>query len=242
MAVSKQKAVLVTGAAKRLGKAVALEFAAHGYDVALHYHHSRDEAEQTAADIRSLGVQCHLYQQDMAAVEDMDGLMARIAKDLPHLTVLVQAAAMFEPKAFPEMGIEDFRHQMRVNMEGPLFLAQAFAKRVKKGAIVHFIDNYVAEHQTRFFSYLLSKKSLLEATKMLAANLGPGIRVHGVSPGPTLPSPGFDEAYIRARAEKNPLKHLTTPEEIAKSVLWLAETEHLTGQILTLDGGEHLCW
>lgn len=242
MAVDTKKALLITGAAKRLGKAVALEFAAHGYDVGLHYHHSREEAEQTATDIRTLGVQCHLYAQDMGAVEEMDGLMARAVKDLPQLTTLVQAAAMFEPKPALEMGVEDFRHQMRVNFEGPLFLAQAFARQVKKGAIVHFIDNYVAEYQTRFFSYLLSKKSLLEATRMLAANLGPDIRVHGVSPGPTLPSPGFDEAYIRARADKNPLKHLTTPGEIASTVRWLAEAEHLTGQILTLDGGEHLCW
>jgi NAD(P)-dependent dehydrogenase (short-subunit alcohol dehydrogenase family) len=242
MALSNKGAVLVTGGAKRLGRAVALEFAQHGYDVVIQYNHSLADAEQTATDIRSLGVQCWLQKQELSEIEALDGFLQRAHKDAPHLKVLVQAAAMFEPQPFDEMKLDDFRHQMSVNMEAPIFLAQAFAKQAKQGAIINFIDNYTEQHKTRFFAYLLSKKSLLDATRMMAANLGPDIRVHGVSPGTTLPSPGFDEAYIRARADKNPLKHLTTPEEIAGTVRYLAEATHLTGQILTVDGGEYLCW
>jgi NAD(P)-dependent dehydrogenase (short-subunit alcohol dehydrogenase family) len=234
------KAALVTGGAIRVGRAIALRLAREGYDIVLHHHKSRDAAQETAEAVRALGRQCWLLPHDLEDVEGIQDYMAEVLKSAPHLSLLVNSASIFEPGRYGSMSQEDYQRHMAINLDAPVFLTQAFALAPKAACVVNIADSFARRDQTSFFAYLLSKKSLLDFTRMAAAALAPKVRVNAISPGSMLPAPGFGEDYLAAKRETLPLKALPTPEEVAETVCFIAATRGMTGEVIHIDGGEQV--
>ncbi len=233
-------ALLVTGAARRIGREMALHFAARGYDVALHYHQSQDDAERTASEVRDHGVVCELFRADLTDAASYAPLVAGAHTAFPRLSVLVNNASVFDAGGFMEGDEALFAKEFRINTQAPIFLTQAFAEKVKRGAVVNMLDTKITSNKHRYFYYLLSKKTLAEFTKMAAVELGPQLRVNGVCPGHILPGGEWGEEY-RARLEPTlPLGKVATLDEVAGAVYYLAENTGITGHCLYIDGGEHL--
>lgn len=233
-------AILITGAAKRVGRAVALYFAARGYDVALHYHRSQAEAESVASEIRALGVACALVRADLADSAQWSLVVAEAYQLFPSLAVLVNNASVFDAGRFLASDLAHYEQEFRINTQAPIFLTQAFAQTVESGVVVNMLDTKITRHQHSHFFYLLSKKTLAAFTQMAAVELAPRIRVNAVCPGYLLPGGGWTEEY-QARLEPTlPLQKIATLDEVAGAVYSLVENKSLTGQCLFVDGGEHL--
>ncbi len=233
-------AALVTGGAVRLGRAIALALAGAGYDLALHYGRSSEAAEATAAEIRSLGVACHAFCHDLADVSGLPGLVAQARAALPNLRVLVNSASAYTQATIGATTAEIFDQQLAVNLRAPFFLTQAFAQQVGQGHVINIIDNKVAFNQFQYAAYLLAKKSLAEFTRMAAVEFAPGMQVNGVAPGVVLPAGTRSEEYIAWRISGIPLRRQGATDDISGAILFLLGSPFITGQILTVDGGESL--
>lgn len=235
-----RKAVLITGGARRVGRALCLHFAQQGYDVALHYYSSKKEAEQVKKAVTALGVRCELFQCDLEDTKSIPGLMKKVRAAMPHCAILINNASVFERAPFMETDEALFDRQTTVNYKAPFFMTQAFAKQFKKGCVVNLLDSDIAQTHGSHFAYLLSKKALAEFTVMSAMALGPAIRVNGVCPGYILPSSEEDRRYI-ARVEKElPLKKHAQVKDVVEAVYWLSQQKAITGQIIFADGGKHV--
>ena len=230
---------LVTGAAKRLGAAVALHLAGQGHHIALHYNRSKAEAMKTAQAIDKTGVRCELFACDLSDEKDVSGLVGQVNKSMPNLNLLVNSASIFIPGRFgQDMGL--FKTHWDINFKAPYILSCVFVRLAKKGHIINFIDTNVAKNVTRYEDYLLTKKTLYAFTKMAAAAWGPNVRVNGISPGMIL-SPVNHPSDDRARrAKKIPLQKVGHPKYIVQTVQFLLDNDYLTGQIIATDGGESL--
>lgn len=233
-------AALITGGAKRIGREIAISLAHKGYDIALHYHTSAQDAHRTADDIRRLGRTCVLLEADLADIEQVLALMPATLQALPHCGLLINNASVFDRCEFLETTGDLFNRQMDVNFRAPFFLAHDFAKRVGKGHIINLLDTKIAKTSLPYFAYSLSKKALAEFTKMAAKALAPNIRVNGICPGPMLPPEGQDMDYLLKLAPTVPLGHVGDPQIVASAVQYLVENEYVTGQWLFVDGGQHL--
>jgi NAD(P)-dependent dehydrogenase (short-subunit alcohol dehydrogenase family) len=240
-----RKAVLVTGAAKRLGRAIALELGRHGWSVAVHYRGSKDDAENTAAEIRKLGVLAATLQADLADEGDAVSLVARANKALGPLSALVNNASIFEYDTLPTLTRQSWETHMAVNLRAPVFLSQHFAAQLgdgEHGAIVNLLDQRVFKPTPEFLSYGVSRAGLHWLTKTLAQALSPNIRVNAVAPGPTLPSARQSKEHFERQQAATILGHGASPEEIADAVRYLIEAPSVTGQTIAVDGGQHLAW
>lgn len=235
-----QKAALITGAARRIGREIALAFARGGYDIALHYHRSQQEAEDTAAAIRALGRQCIPLAQDFQDLQRLPELIAKAKQVLPGLNVLVNNASTFHRVSFMETTPELLQGELNRNFSQAFFLTQAFAREIGQGSIINIIDTAIHSHRTTHLPYMLAKKLLREFTLMAAKDLAPAIRVNAVCPGFILPTEGAAHRDPKAYAASLPAKQQPTPQEVAAAVLLLAENASLFGQILYIDGGERL--
>ncbi len=234
------KAALVTGAAKRLGKAIALHLATQGYNIALHYHRSKAEAMKAAQDIHRLGVGCELFACDLANSTEASGLCVKVFQSFPGLSILVNNASVFIPNRFGihDMGLFD-RH-WNVNFKAPYILSCAFERQVQNGQIINLIDTHVSKYVTQHADYLLTKKTLAEFTKMSAAQWGPRIRVNGISPGIILPVVNSQNDDRSRRAKGIPLKRVGHPKYILHALQFFLENDYITGHIMNVDGGEGL--
>ena len=235
-----RKAVFITGAAKRVGAVIAGHFAANGYDIALHYQHSEEEALAVQKRIQVLGVECVLFQKDLTHVAALPSLMEQVRKALPRCNALVNNASIFERAGFMETDEALFDRQFAVNFKAPFFLTQSFARTFGEGCVVNLIDSDIASHHISHFAYLLSKKSLAAFTTMAARELGPDVRVNGVCPGCIIPSDQNDTSYEQKMQALIPLKSHPTPQQLAEVVHWLAVQRHITGQLIYVDGGKHV--
>jgi NAD(P)-dependent dehydrogenase (short-subunit alcohol dehydrogenase family) len=238
------RTALVTGAARRIGAAISLALARAGYAVLVHANNSRDDAERLASTIMGAGGQARVVLADLADHDAVRGLVPAAAA-FGRLTLLVNNAGEFEPDDIETMSHARFQRAIAVNLEAPLFLSQAFAAQVPEGldaSIVNVVDQRVLRPNPRFFSYTLSKSGLFIATTTLAQALAPRIRVNGVAPGPTLPSPRQTDTQFAAQAESTPLKRGPRPDDIAAAVLYLAQATSVTGVTIPVDGGQHLAW
>ena len=236
------RAALITGGARRIGRAIALTLAQAGYAVVLHAHRSRAEAEKLAGEIAAAGGRARVVLGDLADAGAVRGLIPAAAAFGP-LTLLVNNAGEFEPDDIETLARARFERTFAVNLAAPLFLAQAFAAQAPAAAsIVNIIDQRVFRPTPRFFSYTLSKTALHTATTTLAQALAPKVRVNAVAPGPTLPSPRQSEAQFAEQAQSLPLKRGPRPEDIAAAVLYLAGAASVTGVTIAVDGGQHLAW
>jgi len=239
------KTALVTGAAKRLGRAIALGLAADGWDIAVHCHSSLAEAEATAKDIRALGCRTTVLQADLGKESEFETLIPRAREKLGPLTCLVNNASVFEMDKIDTVTRESWDRHIETGLRAPLVLSQAFAKQLPEGAegnIVNMLDQRVYKLTPYFLSYTVAKMGLWTLTRTLALALAPRIRVNGIGPGPTMASERQTADQFNAQTSAVPLGHGASPEEIAAGVRFILSAPAMTGQMIALDGGEHLAW
>lgn len=242
-AASARGAALVTGGARRIGRAICLELASAGFDVAVHHHTSDDEAAALVREIEGRGRRAVALSADLRDVVATHALIGLAAESLGPLTVLVNNASVFADDRLDTITGDSWSEHLDTNLRAPVLLAQAFARQAPDGAaIVNILDQRVLKPDPRFFSYGLSKAALWHATRTMAQALAPRIRVNGVGPGPTLPSVHQTPSDFAAEAAAVPLARAGSPEAVASAVRWLVDAELVTGQMIAVDGGQHLAW
>jgi NAD(P)-dependent dehydrogenase (short-subunit alcohol dehydrogenase family) len=239
------KNVLVTGAAKRLGRAIALDLGAAGWNVAVHYNGSAADAEEVAAEIRTKGVTATTIKANFARESETANVVPAAAKAIGPLTALINSASLFENDDWRSASRQSWDDHMEANLRAPFLLAQMFAKqlpREAKGDIINIIDQRVLKPTPQFLSYSLSKAGLYWLTKTLAQGMGPNIRVNAVGPGPTLKNPRQSDADFNRQRDATILKHGADPADICGAVRYLLSADAVTGQMIAVDGGQHLIW
>ena len=236
------KVALVTGAGKRLGRAIALALAERGWDIVVHYRHSEDEADMTALDIEALGRRALLLQCDLSEEAAVRALLPRTAA-FGRVSCLVNNAALFEQDGAGDFSMARLDAHMHANLAAPVLLAQALHDMTPDGAqavVINLLDQKLYNLNPDFLSYTLSKAALQAATTMLAQALAPKLRVVGVAPGITLPSGKQTAAAFEQAHKVTPLGRSSTADDIAAAVCYLAEAGAVTGTTLVVDGGQHL--
>jgi NAD(P)-dependent dehydrogenase (short-subunit alcohol dehydrogenase family) len=221
------RVALVTGAAKRIGRAIALRLAKEGYAIAIHCRRSRTEALELKAIIQEAGGRAAVVQADLADTVAVSRLVAEAAAALGPLTLLVNNASVFEPDEVKNLATDLWDRHFAANLRAPVFLTRDFARQLpgdQHGAVVNIVDQRVWRLNPSFLSYTLSKAALFTATQTLAQSLAPRIRVNAVGPGPTLTSSRQSEQDFARQGEALPLRRHPTPDDMA------------------VDGGQHLAW
>ena len=240
-----QKAALVTGAAKRIGRAIALDLARHGWAVAVHYRHSAPEAAELVREIEVFGGRAVALQADLAREAHSRALIARAAEALGPLACLVNSASLFEMDKIETVTRASWDAHIETNLRAPLVLSQGFASQLPagwQGDIVNMLDQRVWNLTPYFLSYTVAKAGLWTLTRTLALALAPRIRVNGIGPGPTLPRARQTPEQFAEQCRATPLGRGTTLEEICAAVQFILGAAALTGQMIALDGGQHLGW
>ena len=238
-------AILITGAAKRIGRQLALDLAAAGHDIAIHYNESSREAEEVAASVRAMGCKAALVQGDLADADIAERLIISSVAQIGTLTGLINNASIFEMDQMGEVSLSSWQRHMDINLRAPVMLAQSFAKALPDdahGNIINIVDQRVWRLNPRFFSYTLSKSGLWTATRTLAQALAPRIRVNAIGPGPALPSARMSDAEFAKQESLTLLGRGTSPAEISEAAKFILSQPALTGQMIALDGGQHLLW
>ncbi len=239
------KTALITGAAKRIGRQLALDLAGLGYDIAVHCNTSRDDAEAVAKVIRAMARKAIVIEADLAEMDTPERIMAEAVAGLGAVGVLINNASLFEDDDIGTMSGSSWSRHQDINLRAPVMLAQAFARQLPEGAcgnVINLIDQRVWKLNPQFFSYTISKAGLWTATRTLAQALAPHIRVNAIGPGPALPSARMDDAAFRRQGELTLLGRGTSPAEISAAVQFILSQPALTGQMIALDGGQHLVW
>ncbi|WP_269714252.1 SDR family oxidoreductase [Caulobacter sp. NIBR2454] len=233
---------LVTGAARRIGQALAIEAARAGYDVVVHHRGAASEAADTVTQIQALGRKAFVVQGDLTDDVERGALLS--AADGP-LTLLVNCASLFQDDRIETLTGESLDAHLDTNLRAPVLLAQAFAAQLPadaEGLIVNIVDQRVWRPNPQFFSYSLSKAGLWWATQTLAQALAPRIRVNAIGPGPTLASIHQRNGEFEHEAANVPLGKAASPDEIAGALRYLIDARSVTGQMIAVDGGQHLSW
>jgi NAD(P)-dependent dehydrogenase (short-subunit alcohol dehydrogenase family) len=241
----KTKTVLVTGAAKRLGRAIALDLAAHGWDVAIHYNGSQDDALSAADAVKKLGQRSTVIQADLGQEQDTAEVVAQAAKAIGPLKALVNSASVFENDDWQSATRESWDMHLSVNLRAPFVLSQNFARQLPQGAdgaIVNLLDQRVLKPTPEFISYSVSRAALGWLTVTLAQALAPRIRVNAVGPGPTLKATHQSVENFERERRSTILEYGSDPEDIVGAVRYLLEAHAVTGQMIAVDGGQHLNW
>lgn len=249
------KAVLVTGAAKRLGREMALEFARQGWDVAIHYGQSESEALATVAEIESLGCRAKAFRADLAQEDEIKDLFSAVVNEFKSLQCVVNSASIFQfdrANSASPLTAKTLQHHMQVNLIAPVLLSQLMFEYQKSTtvekdntdllvpSVIQLLDQKLVNLNPDFLSYTLSKSALLTSVELLAVDFAPHLRVVGLAPGITLisghqTSEGFSEAH-----QMTPLGKSSTPSDVAKAAVFLASSNAITGTTLYVDGGQHL--
>jgi len=236
---------LITGAGRRIGRALAEDLGAAGWRVAVHYHHSRQEADEVVAAVIAKGGEAAAVQADLADAASVAQLLPTAVDALGPLGCLINNASIFGRDDMATATLESWDSHIAINLRAPFFLSQAFAAQVDakaRGVIVNIIDQKVWNPTPHFASYTVSKAGLWALTQTLAQALAPRIRVNGIGPGPTLPSPYQNQAQFDAQCKRMPMGNGTSPAEICAALRFILAAPAMTGQMIALDGGEHLGW
>lgn len=241
-----EKRALITGAGKRIGRALAEALGEDGWSVAVHYRSSAGGAEETAAAIEKAGGTAVTVQGDLTEEKDLRALVPAAAAKLGGpLTLLINSASTFEADTAQDHDRQGWDLHFDANLRAPVALSQAFANvlpREQAGLIINVIDQRVWKLNPQFFTYTLSKAGLLTATKTLAQALAPNIRVNAIGPGPTLKSVHQSDEDFEAEQEATLTEEGSRPEEIVRAMRYLIEADSVTGQMIAPDGGQHLMW
>ena len=243
MSEPSSRVALVTGGARRIGREIALALARDGWDIAVHYATSRDDALRTVAQIEELGRRAIAVNRDLAVEPGVISLLAECANELAPVSCVVNNASLFEYDNVTRFSGEHLIRALRTNTAAPVILARSLHEHLghdARGVVINLLDQKLENPNPDFFSYTLSKAALKEATRLLAIALAPKVRVVGIAPGITLASnlqsdQGFGEAHRRT-----PLGRSSTSEDVAKAAVYLAGASAVTGTVLLIDGGQHL--
>jgi NAD(P)-dependent dehydrogenase (short-subunit alcohol dehydrogenase family) len=236
---------LVTGAARRIGRAISLELARQGLSVAVNYRRSADEARSLVAEIERAGAKAAALQADLTREDETAALIARAEAALGPVHCLVNNASVFERDTVATATRASWDAHLETNLRAPFALTQAFAAALPpeaNGNVVNVLDERVWNLTPYFVSYTVSKAGLWALTRTTALALAPRIRVNAIGPGPTLPSPRQSRAEFERQCRRTPLRRGTTPDEIAAAVRFILASPAMTGQMIALDGGQHLGW
>jgi NAD(P)-dependent dehydrogenase (short-subunit alcohol dehydrogenase family) len=239
------RTALVTGGARRIGEAIVKRLAPEGWAVAIHCHRSGHEAKALDRAIQAAGGRAAIIEADLADAAAASSIIAQAGAALGPLTLLVNNASVFEPDDIFSLEEAVWERHLGVNLRAPVFLARDFAAQLPDGvdgAIINVIDQRVLKPTPHFLSYTLSKSALFTATQTMAQALAPRIRVNAVGPGPTLASSRQRRDDFARQGASVPLGHGPNPKEIAEAVLFLATARSVTGQMIAVDGGQHLAW
>lgn len=249
------KNALVTGAGKRLGRAMSLMLAERGYNVAIHYASSAEAAEQTARDARALGVGAATLQADLLSEDETQGLVHRAAEALGGpLSVLVNNASVFEYDTIESADKTSWDRHIGSNMRAPFVLTQQFARQapppatdemgepIAQAMIVNMLDQRVRKLTPEFMSYTLAKMGLWAMTRTTAQALAPAIRVNAIGPGPTLIGERQSDSHFERQRRATVLQRGSNPQDIVAALAFILDAPALTGQLLCMDGGQHLGW
>ena len=236
-----KKAALITGGAARLGAAISLSLARSGYDIALHYNTSEDQAFETQRKIRKQGVECSVFKGDLKDLLFVNELIRASFSSFPHLNVLINSASLFNRIDIRSANPDEFDEIMAVNFKAPFFLIKEFARFCNgTGSIINMLDTKCKYYQKEYSIYSLSRKSLQELTIMAAAEYAPQIRCNGIAPGLVLPQSNYEDGYKEKLEKRSLLPGRGSTEEITKAVNYLLQSGFVTGEILCVDGGENI--
>lgn len=236
---------LVTGGARRIGKAIVEDLAANGFAVAIHANRSGAEAEALAGKITGEGGRAAVVAADLTDMDAVGGLIGRAQAALGPVTLLVNNASLFVDDSVEDFDWQAWDRHFAVHVKAPALLAQNFARTLpqgEEGLIVNMIDQRVWRPTPRYFSYALSKSALWTQTEMLAQALGPRIRVNAIGPGPTLKNKRQDDDDFGKQVEGLILKRGPQLPEFGATIRYLWQARSVTGQMIALDGGQHLAW
>ena len=237
------RAALVTGGAVRIGRAIALDLASCGWSVAVHYNRSRKDAKKVVAEISAMGRRAVSLGADLESESDFDGLVARAAESVGALSCLINNASLFVNDTIENLTESSWSSHMAVNLRAPLLLSQAFVAHLPDGVegnVINMIDQRVWNLSPEFVSYTVSKSGLWTLTQTLAMALAPKVRVNGIGPGPTLANRYQSPEHFARQCANTPMNRGPTPAEICAAVQFILASPSLTGQMIAVDGGEHL--
>ncbi len=230
---------LITGGAIRIGRAITLALADDGYDIILHYNSSFEDAKKVAKEVERKEQKIHLIQEDISDISSCARIISEAKEAFGRLDILVNNAAIFEQYGFMETDEGAFDRHMNINFKAPFFLTQSFAKISGNGQVINILDTYITRHSKGFFTYLLTKKTLADFTKMAARELAPNIRVNGIALSSIIPAQAISED-MEAKARVLPLEKNPSLDDVTKTLIQLIDNPAITGQILFVDGGKHL--
>ncbi|MEK9683000.1 MAG: SDR family oxidoreductase [Rhodospirillaceae bacterium] len=239
------KNVLITGGARRIGESIAKALAEDGWNIAIHCRHSKEEAEKLASELCKLNIQSIVIGADLNSDSDLAGLLPAAAATLGPITCLINNASLFELDTVESATYDSWDKHMKVNTRAPFFLSQALMAGLgedQTGNIVNIIDQRVWNPTPWFISYAASKSVLWSLTQSLALAMAPRVRVNAIGPGPTLPSPRQSQEDFLKQEAGTPLKRGAPPSEIAEAIRFILSATSMTGQMIALDGGQHLGW
>jgi NAD(P)-dependent dehydrogenase (short-subunit alcohol dehydrogenase family) len=240
-----EKSALVTGGAKRIGKAIVEDLATHGFAVAIHCHDSREDADKLAKSIKSKGGRAAVVEADLVDLDAAAKVVAQANAALGPLGLLVNSASLFVDDSIEDFSWDEWDRHFAIHLKAPTQLGRDFVAQLPadaEGLIVNIIDQRVWRLTPRYFSYTLSKSALWTATQTLAQALAPRIRVNGIGPGPTLASTRQRPADFQAQLDGLILGRGPALAEFGATIRYLWEARSVTGQMITIDGGQHLAW
>jgi len=245
MSNNNTKTALITGGAKRIGKAIAIGLAQQGYDIIIHYNNSESEAKNLAQNIIKIGVNCQIIKANLLNFDEVEGMIQQLKK-INSWNLLINNASIFQQSNFLDNNIDEFDKNFTIHLKIPTILSQVLTTNCQQhqlsGNIINMIDKNITRYETKYFHYLLSKKSLAEFTKMLSLQLAPNIRVNGIAPGFILnsvnePQPNIETKKLLA---KIPLRKKASEADIVSGINYLLNNDFITGEILFIDGGASL--
>ena len=238
------RVVLITGAARRIGAAIALDLAAAGWSVAVHHHRSLAAAQTLVGTIEANGGCAQAFAANLQSEAETSQLVGRVADALGPVHCLINNASVFERDEALSVTRESWERHMQINLRAPFLLTQAFARQAPEigGCVINLLDQRVWNLTPHFTSYTVSKAALWTLTQTLAMALAPKVRVNAIGPGPTLPSVRQSEEQFVRQWSAVPLARPASPSEIADVVRFLLDAPGVTGQMIAVDGGQHLGW
>ncbi|MCA6287548.1 SDR family oxidoreductase [Phenylobacterium sp.] len=238
--MSARGTALVTGGPRRIGRELVRACSAAGYDVAIHCRREDEDAREALSEVRETGRSGGLFTCDLSDEGEVTGLVRRVIDSLGPVTLLVNSASLFRNDAFAEAERASWDEHLNINLRAPLVLSREMAAQGLAGHIVHILDQRVLAPGPDYFSYTLSKAALWSATRMMAIELAPRIRVNAIGPGPVLANPDQSPADFDAEAASTPLGRAVDPADIGRALTYLIGAASVTGQMIAVDGGQHL--
>ncbi len=231
---------LVTGAAKRIGREIAIGLAREGANIVVHYRNSAREAEELCSQLADYHVLCFPVKADFENAEEYETLIKRSVETAGWLDILINSASTFFPNTLKDLDFGSLLKGMKVNAWAPFVLLRDFARTVGQGKVINLLDTRIVGHDRSHVGYILGKHVLYALTQMAAVEFAPHVTVNAVAPGLILPPPGKNEEYLTRLANRVPLKKHGKPSDIADAVIYLLKSDFVTGQVIYVDGGQHL--